>query len=209
LLGLAFATSVTSRDWFSNAFHDVYNDIRNLNPSMPNWDDSFKVIPKIKPWELPLTPYVVPDVNKLYRSQLFTSGRDPLILDLTGNGIHTVGNDKSNTMFDFDGKGTKIDVAWTAAGSGFLVYDPTDSNKLADGTQLFGTSMTLANGAKATDGFQALAALDSNGDGHINVQDAAFNHIKVWVGDLATGQMKTLSDLGITDISLSSSPLEK
>jgi hypothetical protein len=78
---------------------------------------------------------------------------------------------------------------------------------LTSGAQLFGQGTTLANGAKAVDGYQALAALDSNGDGVINSSDAAFNDLKVWVdtgnsNGSASGTLESLGQLGITQLNL-------
>ncbi|MDR3411074.1 MAG: hypothetical protein P4L87_09060, partial [Formivibrio sp.] len=66
---------------------------------------------------------------------------------------------------------------------------------------------TLASGAKAADGYQALGELDSNHDGVINANDAAFADLSVWVdansdGVSEAGEVKSLSSLGITQISL-------
>jgi hypothetical protein len=64
-------------------------------------------------------------------------------------------------------------------------------------------------GAQSGDGFADLQALDSNGDGVINALDPAFSSLEVWVDQTADGQgeIETLSQLGITSISLATTPV--
>jgi hypothetical protein len=129
----------------------------------------------------------------------------PLVLDLTGNGISTTSVNNGVT-FDIAGNGQNVKTGWISEGQGLLVLDPNNAS-LTSGTQLFGQGTTLANGAKAVDGFQALAALDTNSDGVINSSDAAFNDLKVWVdtsnaNGTATGSLESLSQLGITQLNL-------
>jgi hypothetical protein len=66
----------------------------------------------------------------------------------------------------------------------------------------------LQNGQHATDGFQALAELDANADGVINVNDTAFSQLKIWQdidgdGYSAADELFTLDELGISAINLS------
>jgi hypothetical protein len=75
------------------------------------------------------------------------------------------------------------------------------------GAELFGSATTLANGQKAEDGYTALNQLDSNLDGVINSQDAAFGDLRVWVdansdGITEQGELKTLTQLNISQLSL-------
>lgn len=63
----------------------------------------------------------------------------------------------------------------------------------------------MADGNKAADGYAALAALDSNGDGRISDADGAFGALRVWVGGNSdgvsqAGELKTLAQLGIATI---------
>lgn len=65
----------------------------------------------------------------------------------------------------------------------------------------------MSNGKTASNGFEALADLDSNRDGIIDEKDAAFNEIKVWIdknnnGITDEGELFTLKDLDITSILL-------
>jgi hypothetical protein len=73
---------------------------------------------------------------------------------------------------------------------------------------LFGNATVLPNGQTAANGFAALAALDTNGDGVINSSDAGWSNLKVWVGESAAGsvqggQLESLASLGIVQLNLS------
>ncbi|POZ61922.1 hypothetical protein C2I19_11050 [Chromobacterium alticapitis] len=114
-------------------------------------------------------------------------------------------------MFDTNGSGNTEQLGWIAQGTGLLVYDPNGAATLTSGTQLFGNSTLLPDGKYALDGFQALAALDKSGSGHIDASNPEFANLRIWVGApgngssnsaLATGKMMTLKELGIVDISL-------
>ena len=130
----------------------------------------------------------------------------PIVLDLTGKGIQTT-SINNGVNFDLLGNGQTEKTGWIAQGEGLLMLNPNGTESLNDGSQLFGQGTTLANGQKAENGYQALAVLDSNGDGVINAQDAAFKDLGVWVdtgnsNGLATGQFESLSQLGITQLNL-------
>jgi hypothetical protein len=75
------------------------------------------------------------------------------------------------------------------------------------GTELFGQGTDLANGQKATNGYQALAELDTNKDGAIGSEDAKFSELMVWVDGNSDGvsdasELHSLSSLGITKLDL-------
>jgi hypothetical protein len=65
----------------------------------------------------------------------------------------------------------------------------------------------LPDGRKASNGYEALAALDSNGDGVIDARDEAFGKLQVWVDGNADGmsqkdELKSLKEAGIAGISV-------
>ncbi|WP_412769762.1 calcium-binding protein [Ralstonia pseudosolanacearum] len=144
-------------------------------------------------------------VNQLFRSVQFDSGRDPLVVDL-GKGIRATGVDDSKVLFDLANAGQKEAVGWIASG-GFLVN--TADGPVTSGAQLFGDARALPDGSLAANGFQALAPLDSNADGHINASDTAFGKLAIWSDTNQDGieqadEVFLLSKLGIQDIDLTS-----
>ena len=99
-------------------------------------------------------------------------------------------------------------TGWVAGGDGLLVMDRNHDGAINDGLELFGEGTTLANGTKATNGYAALAEMDSNGDGHITSADArSFTELMVWVDGNSDGvsdasELRSLTSLGITDLNL-------
>lgn len=128
----------------------------------------------------------------------------PLVLDLNGDGVQTTSL-SAGASFDIDGNGTTEHVAWVNAHDGLLVRDLNGNGSIDNGAELFGNSTLLPDGTKAQDGWAALAALDSNGDGNVDAQDAAFGQLRVWQdangnGVTDAGELKSLSDLGIASV---------
>lgn len=150
----------------------------------------------------------VPDnINDSFQSaRAWVQRRDPLTLDLDGDGLETVGIDGTNpVLFDHDGDGVKNASGWIKPDDGFLVLDRNGS--IDSGTELFGDSTPLLdeNGevvGQAADGFAALAAEDTNGDGIVDANDANWDKLRVWQdlnsdGKTDEGELKTLEELGI------------
>ncbi|MDR3055827.1 MAG: hypothetical protein LBU53_10590, partial [Zoogloeaceae bacterium] len=113
-------------------------------------------------------------VGKLYdamndpylRARVWLLPRDPLALDLDGDGIETIGIGGRNTvLFDHNANGIKTGTGWLKPDDGFLVLDRNGNGKIDSGRELFGVDTVKSNGQKATDGLDALADLDSNKDG--------------------------------------------
>lgn len=125
---------------------------------------------------------------------------DPLILDLDGNGIQTTSL-AAGRNFDFNGNGSAERMAWVGDGDGFLVRDLNNNNQIDNGGEFFGDRTVLTGSTFATDGFQALAAMDTDSNGVIDKNDADFGTLKILKGD---GTLISLEDSGIQSINLDS-----
>ena len=128
----------------------------------------------------------------------------PLVLDLDGDGVETAAV-TDGSFFDHDGNGFSELTGWAGAEDGLLVRDINGDGIINDGKELFGNYTLLQSGSRAANGFEALADLDGNTDGKIDVSDAAFSQLKVWQdrdgdGFSAPDEFYTLNELGITAI---------
>ncbi|MBD9425934.1 calcium-binding protein [Pseudomonas sp. PDM15] len=139
-------------------------------------------------------------------AQNFVQRRDPLALDLDGDGIETVGTNNGIT-FDFNGDGLKTGTGWVKGDDGFLALDINGNGIIDTGAELFGVDTIKANGEKAIDGFDALRDLDSNSDEVFDAQDAQFANVRVWQdlnqdGNSQANELKSLAELNIVAINL-------
>jgi hypothetical protein len=105
--------------------------------------------------------------------------RDPLFVDLDGGGIKTVGLN-AGIHFDHDANGLKELSGWVGPGDGVLMLDRNGNGRLDNGGELFGNSTILPNGARAANGFQALAYYDANCDGKIDAHDPVWSQLRIW-----------------------------
>jgi hypothetical protein len=130
----------------------------------------------------------------------------PIVLDLNDDGIKTL-SVNAGVKFDMLADGISIQTGWVGPQDGLLVSDRNQDGVISDGSELFGSSTALSNGAKALDGYQALAEFDTNKDGVVNQQDTDFNKLSVWMdsnsdGVTGSGELKSLTELGITQLSV-------
>ena len=162
---------------------------------------------------LKLAP-TIEDLALLLRSSVDTASttappqRDPLLLDLDGDGKLSTGVSLSGTRFDLDADSFAESVGWIAPGDGFLVRDANRNGHIDSGRELFGDQTILPDGAFAVNGFQALAALDSNKDGRVDANDATWSELQVWRdlnsdGNTDDGELLSLEQAGVTGVSLS------
>ena len=147
-------------------------------------------------------PFVLNVLKSLFGSAKQASS--PLILDLDGDGVETLGQD-AGVFFDHDGNGFAQLSGWVAPDDGLLVWDRNGNGQIDDGSELFGNNSLLENGQKAANGFAALAELDKNGDGVLDASDAAFAALRVWRdknsdGKVGEGELLTLDELGIQSL---------
>ena len=69
---------------------------------------------------------------------------------------------------------------WPTEATPWIALDRDGDGAITSGAELFGSSTVLANGARAPNGFAALAALDANGDGTLDARDPMFSRLVLW-----------------------------
>ncbi|WDE02581.1 calcium-binding protein [Thalassomonas actiniarum] len=136
----------------------------------------------------------------------------PLVLDLDGDGIETTGF-SANIYFDYGGDGFSELTGFVASDDGLLVLDRNGDGVINNGSELFGDFTPLSGGDLASHGFEALAELDSNGDGLVDVSDIGFADLRIFRdlnqnGTNDQGELFTLNELGIKSLSLGFSEQE-
>ncbi|WP_143269143.1 calcium-binding protein, partial [Alysiella filiformis] len=168
---------------------------RNYSGSSSNWyDNGHECV--VLPWAKDLFP------NRSEKYHIV----DPLALDLDGNGIQTTATAGfSGSLFDHNKDGIRTATGWVASGDGLLVRDLNGNGIIDNGGELFGENTLLADGTLAQHGYAALAELDSNADGVVDANDAAFATLRVWQDKNQDGisqadELHTLADLGIQSL---------
>ncbi|NVZ70293.1 S8 family serine peptidase [Pseudomonas costantinii] len=151
-------------------------------------------------------------LNGLSAMSTFNTYVDPLLLDLTGNGVHMT-DIRDGVLFDTDHSGTVKRTGWADRTTGMLVIDD-GSGQVKDVSQMFSEyygGKVGVNGAageaRFKDGFAALASEDANKDGVIDQNDPIWSKLRVWVdgthdAKVDAGELKTLAELGITQINV-------
>ena len=172
-----------------------------------------EIIDAVSQWEWlwdPIHQLIDPDVGDGFDRATNWLPRDPLIIDLDGDGIEAVGTD-AGVLFDHNADGVAAGTGWVGRDDGLLVLDRNGNGTIDSGRELFGDNTQLASGALAEHGFAALAVLDSNGDGVISATDDGFAGLRVWRdanqdGVSQASELYTLAELGIASIGTQSQP---
>lgn len=130
----------------------------------------------------------------------------PIVLSLHG-GYHMT-SAADGVLFDIDADGNAEQIAWTEPRSqvGFLALDRNGNGTIDSGAELFGNSTTLASGARALNGFEALDDLDSNRDGRIDASDPSWQSLLLWLdanhdGTSTTAEMIPIPTSDVSAIS--------
>ncbi|MEW6707737.1 MAG: calcium-binding protein, partial [Pseudomonadota bacterium] len=171
-------------------------------------------------WTEPLT--IETSCNRNWQTAVTPPRRDPLAIDLDGNGLQTVGIGTNPILFDHNGDGIRTGTGWLAPNDAWLVMDRDGNGSIDSGRELFGVDTQITATGTRTDGttytytrgaatgFEALAAQDSNKDGVFDSRDAAWSQVKLWQdlnqdGISQATELFTLADKGIASISLNAS----
>ena len=136
-------------------------------------------------------------VNKVF------GGWCPIVLNLADDPVHTTTLTNKSPLFDLSGDGIKERAGWITADEGFLVRDLNGNGKIDNIKEMFSDRTS----ATANTAFGALTELDSNKDGVIDKNDAAWGTLKIWVdknsdGESQANELYTLAQLGIASIKL-------
>jgi tetratricopeptide (TPR) repeat protein len=136
---------------------------------------------KLEALPRPITPLVIPLAEGLAASDL--EDRD------------------ARVAFDADGSGLKRKWTWITPKAGWLVYDPQGKGEVSSALQMFGS---VSFWLFWDNGYQALAALDDNGDGELT--GAELRHLAIWQdvngnGICDPGEVRPLADWGIVALS--------
>jgi hypothetical protein len=107
----------------------------------------------------------------------------------------------SRVAFDLDGTGLPQHWTWTTKEAGWLVYDPKGRGEITSGLQFFGN---VTFWLFWDNGYDALAALDDNGDGMLTGDE--LKHLAIWHdrngnGKVEAGEVKSLAEHGIVALS--------
>lgn len=138
-------------------------------------------------------------MTRTYRTETIQSIRagdavrkDPLVLNFDGTAAKL---SDQRFRFDLDSDGKKENLALLAGGSGYLAIDRDANGRIDSGRELFGP---------ATDsGFGELAALDDDGNGWIDENDAEFRALRVWTpGASGDGRLESLAQRRVGAIAL-------
>lgn len=125
---------------------------------------------------------------------------DPLVLDLTGEGINLT-KAGEGARFDVNADGRTDQTAWVRGNTAMLVYDKNGNGIIDDGSEMFGDQNGAANG------FAELAKHDANSDGRIDRLDPVFKALKLYRdlngdGKIASNELATLPEMGIKALNL-------
>lgn len=128
-------------------------------------------------------------------------GVDPIIPNLNGGAVDTVGLSASPASFDMQNNGQTVRTGWGTAGEGYLIFDPNDTDN----------STAITQDSQLVGGFGVLQSLartfDGAASGTLTASDALWNDLKMWVdttgtGQFQQGQLMSLDQLGIASINL-------
>ncbi|MNX28541.1 hypothetical protein D3C86_586500 [compost metagenome] len=184
-------------------------------PKSTSWTDNLEIVMP-DPWkDRPRQGIPWEEMGEVFKAP---PPKDPLVFDLNHDGkIGTTGETTAKdgtrsslgrtVSFDIDGDGIKDEIEWlNGDGDGFLVDDRDGgaTGAMLTGGEIDGKRLFGDEGGKFANGLDKLRAFDKDGDGKLT--GAELEGLKIWVdnGDakLDQGELKSLAELGITEISV-------
>ena len=100
----------------------------------------------------------------------------PLVVNFDGGPIEY--GPVAAATFDLSTDGSCTNTAWPTAP--WLALDRDGDGMIRSGAELFGSATAMSSGGHASNGFAALAELDSNLDGKISAADERFSELVLW-----------------------------
>jgi len=139
-----------------------------------------------------------------------TTGNDPIVLDLDGDGVKFVAGPAS-VNFDLDADGAPESIAWASPQDGVLVMDLDSSGAIESGKEVLSENF---DGFGFGNSVEALRSLDANIDGLVDIKDASFADLRIWRdfngdGVSQAGELLELADLGIVAISTQEATIDE
>ncbi len=127
----------------------------------------------------------------------------PIAVPLSGSasGPDDLISPDARVRFDLDGTGRQLEWQWITRDAAWLVYDPRQTGKITSAIQMFGNRSFLLF---CTDGYEALALLDDNGD--LSISGSELSGLALWQdlnsdGISDPGEVKPVSEHGIKSLS--------
>jgi len=119
-----------------------------------------------------------PDAEEFYTESWSVEGEcaTPLVVNFDGGPIEY--GPVAAATFDLSTNGSCTNTAWPT--SPWLALDRDGDGMIRSGAELFGSATAMSSGGHASNGFLALAELDSNLDGKISAEDARFSELVLW-----------------------------
>jgi hypothetical protein len=147
--------------------------------------------------------------KQLEQVEQWPTAISPIAIPLGGErGIADIVRDDLDVSFDLDGSGRDQCWTWIDPTAAWLVHDLGDRGDIRSGRDLFGnvTFWVFWN-----NGYEALAALDDNGDGYL--RDDELRGLKLWNDRDSNGvchdsELRALGECGITALSCTCSVIE-
>ncbi|MDE4176264.1 calcium-binding protein [Phaeobacter sp. PT47_59] len=130
--------------------------------------------------------------------------RDPLVLDLDGDGIELTQASEVPVFFDANGDGVAALTGWVDPDDGLLARDVDGNGLIETQAELFGTA--------TVDAISDLATQDDDGNGVIDASDTVWDSLRLWRdlnqdGVSSANELQTLDEAGIRSISVASTPV--
>ncbi|WP_071323248.1 SdrD B-like domain-containing protein [Janthinobacterium sp. 1_2014MBL_MicDiv] len=150
-----------------------------------------------------LANVVYTDILKLASGQndmSWDAAITPIVIDLNGDGVHTIARADFHGSFDLLGTGSAIQSGWVSAHDGLLAIDSNGNGKIDNISELFG-------GNEKGTGFAKLSSYDSNHDGVVDAKDDKFAELRIWRdansnGVTDDGELMSLHDAGVASLTV-------